>query len=69
MLVLARKENERIIIDGNIVLTVVRVSGGAVRLGIDAPREVAIKREELLAEPRVISQRTALPAPPECAGK
>ena len=48
MLVLGRKENERIIIDGNIVVTVVRLSGGMVRLGIDAPRDVSIKREELL---------------------
>ena len=48
MLVLGRKENERLIIDGNIVVTVVRASNGAVRLGIEAPPHVSVKREELL---------------------
>ena len=48
MLVLGRKENERLIIDGNIVVTVVRASNGQVRLGIEAPAHVSIKREELL---------------------
>lgn len=69
MLVLARKENERIVIDGNIVLTVVRVSGGAVRLGIEAPREVAIKREELLTTPRISDSGKRSSTVPECAGK
>jgi len=50
MLVLGRKENERLIIDGNIVVTVVRASNGTVRLGIDAPAHISIKREELLLE-------------------
>ena len=48
MLVLSRKANERLVIDGRIIITVVRVSGSQVRLGIEAPAEVAIKREELL---------------------
>jgi len=48
MLVLSRTINERILIGDSIVLTVVQVRGGAVRIGIDAPREVAIAREELL---------------------
>lgn len=47
MLVLARKENERLIIDGNIVVTIVRVAGGQVRLGIEAPQEISIRRAEL----------------------
>jgi carbon storage regulator len=47
MLVLGRKQNERLIIDGRIIVTVVRVSGGQVRLGIEAPADVAIQREEL----------------------
>jgi len=49
MLVLGRKENERLIIGGNIVVTVVRASNGQVRLGIEAPASVSIKREELLS--------------------
>ena len=37
MLVLSRKLNERIVIGGSIVLTVVKIQGGNVRLGIEAP--------------------------------
>ena len=51
MLVLSRKQNERLIIDGNIVVTIVRVSGGTVRIGIEAPAEVSIRREELCCRP------------------
>ena len=51
MLVLSRKQNERLIIDGNIVVSIVRVSGGTVRIGIEAPRDVSIRREELCSRP------------------
>lgn len=51
MLVLSRKTNERLIIGDNIIITVVRVSGEQVRLGIEAPAEVAIRREELVRRP------------------
>ncbi len=47
MLVLSRKKSERIVIDGNIVITVVDVRGDKVRLGIEAPREVSIHRSEV----------------------
>lgn len=47
MLVLSRKINERIIIDGNIEVEVLGVRGGIVRLGIKAPREVSVVRNEL----------------------
>jgi carbon storage regulator len=50
MLVLTRRENERIVIDGRITVTVVRVEGNKIRLGIEAPLEVPIMREELLAK-------------------
>lgn len=49
MLVLTRKENEGIVIDGRITVTVVRVQGNRIRIGIEAPQEVPIMREELLA--------------------
>lgn len=49
MLVLSRKKSERIVIDGNIVITVVDVRGDKVRLGIEAPREVPIHRSEVRA--------------------
>jgi len=48
MLVLTRKENESLVIGDNIKLTVLSVKGGQVRVGIDAPQEVSIHREELL---------------------
>lgn len=50
MLVLSRKLGEKICIGENIFITVVDVERGKVRLGIDAPRDVPIYRQELLAD-------------------
>ena len=47
MLVLSRREGEKISLGGEIVLTIVRASGDRVRLGIEAPPEMLILREEL----------------------
>lgn len=47
MLVLSRKESERILLGDEIVLTIVRLSGDRVRLGIEAPNEMLILRAEL----------------------
>lgn len=47
MLVLSRKVGERVWIGERIAVTVVRIAGGAVRLGIEAPPEMAVVREEL----------------------
>lgn len=47
MLVLTRNEGEAIIIDGNIRVTVVRVDGNRVKLGIEAPDDVPVNREEI----------------------
>ncbi len=47
MLVLSRKVGERVIIDGCITVTVVAVDGNKVRIGIDAPPEIRIDREEV----------------------
>jgi carbon storage regulator len=52
MLVLSRKVGERIVIDNDIVVTVLSVRGGRIRLGIEAPEGVAIKRQELLLQDR-----------------
>ncbi len=49
MLVLSRKVGETIQIGTDITLTINRVSGGRVQIGIEAPREVAIRRGELPA--------------------
>jgi len=48
MLVLSRKDTERIFIGDAIVVTVVKIQGGVVRPGIEAPPETLIAREELL---------------------
>jgi len=47
MLVLSRKQAERIRLGDSIVVTVVRVSGDKVRLGIEAPPDVLVLRDEL----------------------
>jgi carbon storage regulator len=49
MLVLSRKLNEKIVIDGGIVVTVVKIDRNQVRLGIEAPGNVRIFREEIVA--------------------
>ncbi len=51
MLVLSRKFNESIVIDGGIKITIVEICGNRIRLGIEAPREVGIMREELIVSP------------------
>ena len=65
MLVLTRKLMEKLYIGDNICVTVVRLEGGQVRLGIDAPREVSVVRAELLTSrtPHILQQKPAAPAP------
>ena len=51
MLVLSRKPNESIIIDGHIKVSVLRVdSGDAVRLGVEAPLNIRVMRQEIYDE-------------------
>lgn len=50
MLVLSRRESEKIRINDDITITVVRVSGNKVRIGIEAPDHYRIMRGELIAE-------------------
>jgi carbon storage regulator len=52
MLVLSRKVNEKIVIDGSIVVTVVKIERSQIRLGIEAPGHVTIFREELTGATR-----------------
>lgn len=47
MLVLSRKQDEKIIIGDSITLMVVSIQGDKVRLGIEAPKDVSIHREEV----------------------
>ena len=47
MLVLSRKEGEKLVIGDNVVVTINRIAGNRVAVGIEAPREVSITRGEL----------------------
>ena len=47
MLVLSRKKNESIVINNDITVTVVEIRGDKVRLGIVAPKEVPVHRQEV----------------------
>jgi carbon storage regulator len=59
MLVLSRKLNQRIVIDRDIILTLVGIGGNQVRLGIEAPATVRIFREELCDRVGTKRQRRA----------
>jgi carbon storage regulator len=50
MLILSRKPGESIVIDGRIKVTVVRVEGEVVKVGIEAPSEVPVHRQEIYEE-------------------
>jgi carbon storage regulator len=50
MLILSRKPGESIIIDGKIIVKVVRLEGDSVKIGIQAPREVPVHRQEVYDE-------------------
>ncbi|MDX1950910.1 MAG: carbon storage regulator CsrA [Verrucomicrobiota bacterium] len=50
MLVLSRKSGESVVIDGRITVKVVRVDGDVVKLGIEAPSEIPIHRQEIYIE-------------------
>jgi carbon storage regulator len=63
MLVLSRKVGEAIQIGDNITITIVRVSPQGVRIGIDAPREAKVSRQELLN-----AEKTEPAEAPEDAG-
>jgi carbon storage regulator len=51
LLVLTRKPGEKVIIDRDIVVTIVAVRGNKVRVGIEAPKDKVILREEISDEP------------------
>ena len=50
MLILTRRLNESIIIDNDIIVKVLGIRGSQVRIGIEAPKDVHIIREELIEE-------------------
>jgi carbon storage regulator len=65
MLVLSRQRDESIIIGDNIVITIVDIRGDKVRLGIDAPKEVPVHRQEVYEA--IQRERTQAEAEPKVA--
>ena len=65
MLIISRKKNEGIIINGDIILTVADVQGDKVRIGIDAPDSVKIMRKELLDTERLNREAAQLASKPD----
>ena len=68
MLVLSRRERERVRLGESIVVTIVRVSGDKVRLGIEAPADVLVLRDELDAHDLPVTNAEVelnLPASPK----
>lgn len=57
MLILTRRIGESIVIGDNIVMTVLGVKGAQVRLGIEAPRDVSVHREEIYQ--RILDEKEA----------
>ncbi len=60
MLVLTRKIGEQLVIDGNIVVTIVAIDGNKIRLGVQAPPAIRVDRAEVHA--RRVADDTAAPA-------
>jgi carbon storage regulator len=63
MLVLSRKKNESIVINNDITVTVVEIRGDKVRLGIVAPKEVPVHRQEVWEAIHNKDQPPSEPAP------
>lgn len=67
MLVLSRKESQRIRLGESIVITIVKISGDKVRVGIEAPNNVLVLRDELetriTAAPAVVVETAAAVEP------
>ena len=61
MLVLSRKTHQRIRLGDAIVVTVIGVGGDRVRLGIEAPSDVRVLREELQLAPELLSEPARQP--------
>jgi len=58
MLLLTRRPGEKLIINDNITVTVLSVKGNQIRIGIEAPRDVKVHREEIYK--RIVKEREAL---------
>ena len=64
MLILSRKTGETVVIDGRIRVRVIRVEGDVVKIGIEAPKDVSIHRQEVYDEIQRSNQEAATPDQP-----
>lgn len=58
MLILTRRVGEKLIIGENVTVTVLSVKGNQIRVGIDAPRDVSVNREEIFQ--RILEEQEAM---------
>jgi carbon storage regulator len=61
MLVLTRRAGESVMIGDNVVITVLEARGDVIRLGIQAPRDVQVHREEVWRELQTVNREAASP--------
>jgi len=57
MLILTRRIGEKLVIDENVIVTILAAKGSQIRIGIEAPRDVPIHREEIFQ--RILDERKA----------
>jgi len=65
MLIISRKKNEGVVINGNTEITIIDIQGDKVRIGIDAPAEVKIVRKELLETEDINRQAAGIKVKPD----
>lgn len=60
MLVLTRKAGQNLVIGDNIIIKILEIKGDTIKLGIEAPREVSVHRQEVFAAIKAANQAAAL---------